>query len=73
MHSKKNNSSFLGEVKDELYKLILADHAQDEQEAQEITDNLWNFVRKQTAMSYWNGVSHGASGKVKPKSREYKK
>ena len=73
MESKKKNSSFLSEVKDELRKLMVADHAPNEQDAQEITDNLWPFVRKRIAQSYWNGVAHGASGKVKPKVREHKK
>ena len=68
MYSKKKNPSYLSEVKDELLKLIIADHASNEQEAQEITDNLWKFVCKKITKSYWNGVAAGASGKVKPKT-----
>lgn len=68
-NAQKKKPSYLAQVKDELLQLIIADHAADTQDAQEITESLWNFMSKRLAKSYWNGVEAGASGRVKPKSR----
>jgi len=64
---QKKESSYLGKVKGELLEIIVANHAADSQDAAEIVEDLWPFVRKASATSYWNGVRDGASGKVKPK------
>src|SRR5438093_113142 len=67
--NNQKSPSYLSKVKDELYQLIVADHSTTEQDAQEITDNLWGFMSPKIAESYWNGVSAGASGRVKPKQK----
>lgn len=67
---QQKKPSYLEEVKDELLKLILSDHATSDQDAQEITESLWTLIRPKLTQSYYNGVRDGASGKVKPK--EYK-
>jgi hypothetical protein len=68
---KKKPSSYLSKAKEELLNLIITDHAQDRQEARKITENLWNFMSKKLAQSYWNGVEAGASGRVQPKERKF--
>ena len=40
----------------------------DEQARAEFRDQLANFVKSTAVQSYWNGVSHCATGKVKPKT-----
>src|SRR2546426_92369 len=66
--NNQKSPSYLSRVKDELYQLIITDHASDEQDAKQITESLWNFFRPKIAESFWNGVSAGASGRTKPKS-----
>ncbi len=66
--NNQKSPSYLSKVKDELYQLIVADHSATEQEAQEITESLWKFMSPKIAESYWNGVSAGASGRVKPRA-----
>lgn len=77
MHSakqiEKKSPSYLTQVKTELFNLILSDHCPDRQEAQEVTDNIWKFFKGKLAQSYWNGVSGGASGKVKPRAQKLNK
>ena len=66
--TKEKRPSFLGEVKRDLFNLIVADLGQEEQEAKVSTDKLWKLFRQTVVNSYYNGVRDGASGKVKPKA-----
>jgi hypothetical protein len=65
--AQQKSPSYLSRVRGELFNLILTNHAPSEQEAQEITDNLWKLVSSKLAESYWNGVAAGNRG-VKPKA-----
>ncbi len=58
--------SFLAQVKAALHDLTHS-WEEDAQRADGFTDELWKVVRPAVAQSYWNGVSAGASGRVKPK------
>lgn len=68
-HVNQKTLSYLEKVKGELYTLIIADHATGEQEAQEITENIWTLFRPKLVESFWNGVSAGNRG-AKPKTKE---
>lgn len=60
--------SYLSEVKADLTDLLATNHAGDPEEAAEIAEDLWPFLSKKLAQSYWNGVAAGNRG-VKPKPR----
>lgn len=64
---KPKSPSYLSQVKDELINIIIPDNEATEQDAQTLIETLWTFMSKKLAQSYWNGVSGGASGRVKPK------
>ncbi len=62
-YAQKKKPSYLSQVKEELLKIIVVeDYALNNEEA----EKLWNFLSQKMAQSYWNGVSAGSSGRVKP-------
>jgi hypothetical protein len=63
----RSRPSYLSEVKQALTERIAENHTSSAVE--EIVADLWPFLSKRLAESYWNGVSAGASGRVKPKPR----
>jgi hypothetical protein len=66
----RTKPSYLSEVKGNLFTLVKAQLPNtDETGAQEFTEALWHFVQPRITESYWNGVSAGASGRVKPKTQ----
>jgi hypothetical protein len=51
--------SYLQAAKDELSQALQGNPGIEE---------VWDVVRKRLVESYWNGVEHGATGKVKPRT-----
>lgn len=52
--------SYLAVLRDKFYAKL--------KDSSDIKD-VWNWVSAELRRSYWNGVEHGASGKVKPKPK----
>ena len=65
--TKEKRPSYLAQAKSDL-AVIVQDYAENAQEQEAMTERLWKYTRSTTVKSYWNGVEHGASGKVKPKA-----
>ncbi len=64
---KQKSPSYLTQVRAELLRVIIEGYATSSQQAEEVTERLWKFLSPKIAESFWNGVSAGASGRVKPK------
>ena len=63
--------SYLSEVKQKLTELMVnAEHVEDVSAATDDLEAVWQVVRPAIAQSYWNGVEHGATGRVKPKGSQ---
>ena len=67
--NNQKSPSYLSQAKAELLKVIIEGYATSRQQAEEVTDKLWKFLSPKLVESYWNGVSAGASGRVKPKQK----
>jgi hypothetical protein len=70
--AKQKKPSYLAKVKEELIKGIISmPWSLGKPVYQDLAEKTWDFVSKKLTQSYWNGVSAGASGRVKPKGRKF--
>ncbi len=65
--TQQKKPSYLSKVKEELLDIIISRPVEGEQGVQEYANAIWAFVSGKLAESYWNGVSAGSSGRVKPR------
>ena len=67
--AEKKAPSFLAQVKAEFAGFLEDKEFVAAHEGAQAADELWPFVSKKLAQSFWNGVELGASGKLKPKTK----
>ena len=65
---EQKRPSYLNETKQAFFQLYTDITGQSGTSIDDLLEQLWKFISPKLAQSYWNGVSAGASGRVKPKA-----